>query len=134
MSIEADAINAVLDKLADHIENVWIGDELPPHDSLEQNLPAIIVEDMPGWTDTMPLGGSPLVHEVAIDVTVCAREVTTARTLGAAVERILFAMVLDRSNAVSHVSQPVTMHKRPEWNARVKRVGAEFSLRVSSAR
>lgn len=134
MSPEATAINAVLDKLAAHIDGAWISDTLPAHDTLEQNLPAILVEDMPGWTEGTPLGGAPLVHEVAIDVTVYALDLATARDLGSVVERIVFAMVLDPATTVSHVSQPVTMHKRPDWNTRVKRVGAEFSLRVSTAR
>ncbi|WP_411815491.1 hypothetical protein [Gordonia sp. SND2] len=134
MSIEGTTIDAVLDRLAEHIQNVWIDDKYPPNDQLETNVPAIIIEDMPGFTSDIPLGGSPLVHEIAIDITILAKDLATARTIGSAVERIIFAMVLDADNTVSHVSQPVTMHKRPDWNSRVSRVGAEFSLRVSTAR
>ena len=134
MSVEEDAINTVLDKLADHISGAWIGEGMPPYDELEQNLPAIVIEDMPGFTDTVPLGGSPLVHEIAIDVAIYAHDLAMARSLASAVERIVFALVLDAASNVSHVSQPVTMHKRPDWNARVKRVGGEFSLRVFTAR
>lgn len=128
------AIGYILDRLAQHITGAWISDEMPAHDALESNLPAIVLEDMPGWTDGQPLGGAPLVHELAVDVAVYARDVSTARTIAAAVERIVFAAILDGDGPIMSVSQPVTMHKRPDWNDRVKRVGGEFSLRISTAR
>lgn len=132
MSSEARIIGEVLDALADHITGAWIGEELPPHDELERNLPAILVEDVPGHTDAQPWGAGPLIHAVAVDIEVYGRSFDAVRTIGTAVERIIHHLVVEPGSSVSRVIQETTFHKRPDWNPRVKRVGAEFELRTTN--
>lgn len=124
-------IDAILDTLAAAINGCWVSDELPQNDRLERNLPAIVVrDDAPGWTDGKPWGGTaePVFNVHAVDIEIYGRDLATIRTLGTAVSQIVHAMILDDTNPVVSVRSAQVFHTRPDWNPRVRRVGAEFAV------
>lgn len=130
---EVDVLRYVLTMVATALpENTWVADSLPTPDELQQHLPCVIVDLLPGG-EMKAWGGSgfPLTDRFELDIDVIAASRAKAVPIGVAVRRMLHALP-NTSGVVVDVTAPA-MSTRPDYNPHVKRIGCTATVVVSNA-
>ncbi|EEI16275.1 hypothetical protein [Corynebacterium lipophiloflavum] len=112
--------------------DVWVADSLPKADDLEANLPAVVVDLLPG-SEVAAWGGetiTALVDYVTLDVEVVDSSRAKATEVGVKVRRALHQLPFIEGTGVKDVDCP-RLSTREEINHRVKVIGTVVDLAVT---
>ncbi|GAA4809616.1 MULTISPECIES: hypothetical protein [Tomitella] len=126
---DRDLLAFVIDLLTDCLPDAVVADRLPPLQQLEDALPVVLVDEPPGEDPIVPWGGvAPIIDNSAFDVEVFAPSLAATKPLTRIIRDVMFSLPQVAASPVTRVSMPSGWATRPDFNPRVRRVGAEFSL------
>ncbi|OFU54845.1 hypothetical protein HMPREF3120_05335 [Corynebacterium sp. HMSC11D10] len=130
---EVDVLKMALDAVREVVGNdTWVADRLPDADNLTDNLPAVVIDLLPG-EETTPWGGraSPsLLDAVPLDVEVVARSRGEATRVAVVVRQALHQLPYLEGTGVKQVDCP-RLSTREDINPYVKVLGVVADLTVA---
>lgn len=130
---EVDVLKVAIDAVREVVgDGTWVADRLPDADRLTDNLPAVVIDLLPGG-ETTPWGGrdSPsLLDAVPLDVEVLARSRAEATKVGVVVRQALHQLPYLEGSGVKYVDCP-RLATREEINPYVKVLGVVADLTVA---
>lgn len=129
-----DTLAAVIAAVNDGLTGAWVGDTMPAETALDAKLPVVLVRDLPGGAADIPwqAAAGPLTDVVDLDIDVYAHTRAETRALARGLRAIFYALPA-AGLGVRQVSETSGFARRPDWNTRIVRDGAEYSLRVDAA-
>ena len=130
---EVDVLKMALDAVREVLgEGTWVADRLPDADRLSDNLPAVVIDLLPG-EETTPWGGddgSSVLDIVPLDVEVIAPSRAEATKVAVMVRRALHQLPYLEGTGVKQVDCP-RLATREEINPYVKVLGVVADLTVA---
>lgn len=127
-----DALEKVIGALNTALPLAYVGDELPAQTALENRLPIVLVQDVPGGSKHLPWQAAtgPLTDVFAADFYILAKSRAQSRDLAARVRGILFSLVWRNDIAIHRVIEESAFSRAPDWNPRVKREHGEYAFEI----
>lgn len=124
--MEPDVLRIIIDRLSE-VTDVWVADVLPPAGELDQHMPCVRVDELPGNTKLIPwqITGDMELQEIGIDIDVFGASRYETRQVREAIHRAMMTIPNDIA-AVTRVQAAATFHTRPDFNQMIRRVGAEY--------
>lgn len=124
--MEPDVLRAVIQRLSAELD-VWVADVFPAADELEDNLPCVRVDEVPGTSRLIPwqVTGEAEIQELGIDIDVLGRSRHQTRGIRERIHKLMMTMPQDLAEVTS-VRAAATFHTRPDFNHLIRRVGAEY--------
>lgn len=134
MNPTADVLKHVIERLSADLPGVWVADHLPPVAQMDDHLPAVVVDLLPG-TERLAWGGlgGPQFDGVNLDIDVFARSRSAAAPVADQVRALLHSLPADEDSPVLSVDAP-GFSTRPDYNPHVRRVGGDVTVMARSAR
>ncbi|MGN0097225.1 MAG: hypothetical protein ACI38U_14325 [Corynebacterium sp.] len=127
---DTDILLQTINVLSEALPGTWVADQLPPAKDMDDNLPCVIVDILPGATKSTAWGGDGFpvrLDEVGLDIEVFAQSRGQATPLAEKVRALLYQLPHIAGTDVTAVDCPV-FATREDLNPRVKVLGAEASL------
>lgn len=126
-----DTLKVVIDMLASCIPGVWVADHLPGPAELDSNLPAVVVDLLPG-DEIVGWGGvpAPLGDDLVLDVDVFATSRAAAVPLATQVRQLIHGLPNYAGSNVKAVHCP-SFSTRPDYNPHIRRLGGTVKLLVT---
>lgn len=127
---EADVLKQTIDVLAEALPGIWVADHLPPTEDLDDNLPCVVVDLLPGAARSTAWGSDDFpvrLDDVVLDCEVFAQSRGQAFPLAERVRLVLYQLPHIASTDVTSVDCGI-FTSREDLNPRVKVLGAEAEL------
>ncbi|AXH49655.1 tail terminator [Gordonia phage Frokostdame] len=127
-----DALEKVIGALNTALPLAYVGDELPPQTALENRLPIVLVQDVPGGSQAVPwqAGGGPLIDVFAADFYILGRNREQSREYAARTRGILFSLVYRDDIEIKKVIEVSAFSRATDFNPRVKREHGEYHFHI----
>lgn len=127
-----DALEKVIGALNAALPLAWVGDELPAQTALEQRLPIVLVQDVPGGSRAIPwqAGGGPLIDVFAADFYILAKTREQSREYARRVRGIIFSLVWRDDIEIKRVIENSAFARATDFNPRVKREHGEYAFEI----
>lgn len=131
MNETRDVLRHVIERVQGVLgSEVWVADHLPPGPELGGNLPAVVVDLLPGGNNMKAWGGfgvAPQVDGVVLDIDVFARSRADCVPLADTVRGLLYRLPADGDSPVVSVDGS-PLATRPDLNPHVRRLGGDFTV------
>lgn len=122
---DPDVLRIVIHELAERID-VWVADVLPLPADLEDNLPMVVVDEVPGASQMLPWQATgPELRALGVDIDVLGQSRAQTRPVRERIDQIMRALP-NLGVGITQVKPASTFHTRPDFNQTVRRVGAEY--------
>ena len=122
---DVDVLRVVIRELAARLD-VWVADVLPMPDELDENLPMVVVDEVPGASKLLPWqSDGPELRTLGVDIDVLGRSRAQTRPIREHVDQIMKALP-NLDVGITQVKPASTFHTRPDFNQTVRRVGGEY--------
>ena len=127
-----DALEMVIGALNTALPLAYVGDELPAQTALENRLPVVLVQDVPGGHRALPWQAAtgPLIDVFSADFYILAKSRAESRDLAARVRGILFSLVWRTDIDIKRVIEESAFSRATDWNPRVKREHGEYHFEI----
>jgi len=128
--VQRDLLEFVIDTLASCLPGVCVAEQLPPLDRLDAELPVLRVDELPGSATVTAWGGTPvpLLDSSAFELEVFAPSLAVAKPVAERAAEVMFTLSTVADSPVTQVKCPSSFAARPDFNPRVRVLGAEFTL------
>lgn len=122
---ELDALRVVIQELSARLD-VWVADVLPTPDELDENLPLVVVDEVPGQSKLVPWqSDGPELRTLGVDIDVLGRSRSQTRPVRERIDQIMKALP-NLNVGITQVTPASTFHTRPDFNQMIRRVGGEY--------
>lgn len=125
-----DMVLFVVEFLSENMPDVWVADALPPDEQLDEYLPCVVVDVLPGREvrDSWGGAGFPVMLDgVSLDLEVFARSRAQATPVAERVRLLMHQLPFIDGSQVTTVECP-TFGSREDLNPRVKALGVVAEL------
>lgn len=127
---DVDVLMKVIQVVADQMPGVVVGDALPPLDELEQQLPCVVIDILPGEEKAVAWGGDGFpvrLDGIALDIEVLARSRVQAMPVANRLRQVLHQLPHIAGTDVVSVECP-HFGAREDVNLNVRAMGVICDL------
>lgn len=127
-----DSLKTIIDAVNAALPLAYVTDELPKSTALEQKLPIVLIQDIPGSSRDVPWQAAtgPLTDVFSADFYVLANSRRASRELAARLRGIIWSLLWNDTVGVRHIVEQSGFSRIPDWNERVKREHAEYDFHI----
>lgn len=127
-----DTLATVIGALNAALPLAYVGDELPATATLENRLPVVLVQDIPGGAEHIPWQAAtgPLTDVFAFDIYILGRSRAEVRDLAARVRGIIWSLHYNTTVGVRKIIEESGFSRIPDFNPRIKREHAEYTFHI----
>ncbi|QMU19003.1 hypothetical protein [Gordonia rubripertincta] len=127
-----DPLEKIIGALNTGLPLAYVGDTLPAQTALDQRLPVVLVQDIPGGSKHLPwqVGGGPLTDVFAADFYILGKTREQSREYARRVRGILFSLVYRDDIEIRRVIENSAFARATDWNTKIKREHGEYAFEI----
>lgn len=127
-----DTLATVIGALNAALPLAYVGDELPAAAALENRLPIVLIQDVPGGAEDIPWQAAtgPLTDVFSFDIYILDLNRAKTRELARRVRGIIYSLLWNTDVGVRRIVEESGFSRVPDWNPRVKREHAEYTFHI----
>lgn len=125
----SDTLRMVIEMLSSTLPDATVADRMPPPGELDQQLPYVMVDLLPGEEVVAWGGHGPVRDFVVLDIDVFAASRALAHPTGVLIRQLMHNLPNYAGANVTYVDCP-GFSTRPDYNPHIRRLGVTVTLHV----